>query len=158
MNTKTVLLGSSIGLVSTWIMTKAQTQMQKLTANKEEGKGKSEDPSTVKLANKASCLTLNHPVPEDKKSLAGNIVHYSFGTSMGLIFSFLQSGKSSNLLLRGISFGGIVWVIADNVLVPLMGLSKSPTKYSLKSHLYALGAHLIYGGTLGSLFSIRGRV
>lgn len=163
MNTKTVFLGSVIGLASTWIMTKSQTKIQNLMKknsdkSEEKEEEQSEDPSTVKLANKVSCLTLNHPVPEDKKSTAGNMVHYGFGTSMGIFFSLLQSGKSSHLFLRGISYGGLVWMVADNILVPLMGLSKIPTKYPLKTHAYALGAHLIYGGALGGLFSMRGRV
>ena len=38
--------------------------------------------------------------------------------------------------------------LADEVTVPLLGLSKSPTQYSISKHAYALASHCVYGLTI----------
>jgi uncharacterized membrane protein YagU involved in acid resistance len=48
---------------------------------------------------------------------------------------------------EGALFGAAVWVTADEGVVPLLGLSKSPTEYPLSIHAYALASHLVYGLT-----------
>ncbi len=47
----------------------------------------------------------------------------------------------------GLPFGSAVWAIADDVVVPALGLSKSPTAYPLSTHAYALTSHWVYGLT-----------
>ena len=48
----------------------------------------------------------------------------------------------------GMPFGTAVWLLADEVTVPLLGLSKSPTQYPLSKHAYALASHCVYGLTI----------
>jgi len=45
----------------------------------------------------------------------------------------------------GLPFGAAVWLVADEVVVPALGLSKKPTEYPFSSHAYALASHLVYG-------------
>jgi putative membrane protein len=40
-----------------------------------------------------------------------------------------------------------VWLGADEIGVPALGLSGPPTQYPLSVHLYALASHLVYGFT-----------
>jgi uncharacterized membrane protein YagU involved in acid resistance len=44
-------------------------------------------------------------------------------------------------------FGTGLFVAADEVAVPALGLSKSPREYPLSTHLYGLASHLVYGFT-----------
>jgi uncharacterized membrane protein YagU involved in acid resistance len=41
----------------------------------------------------------------------------------------------------------VFWLVADEVTVPLLGLSKGPSQYPLSTHLYAFASHLVYGMT-----------
>jgi putative membrane protein len=47
----------------------------------------------------------------------------------------------------GMMFGAAVWVVADESVVPALGLSKPPTEYPLSVHVYSLASHLVYGLT-----------
>jgi putative membrane protein len=47
----------------------------------------------------------------------------------------------------GLPFGAAFWLLADEVSVPLLGLSKGPTEYPVSTHVYALASHLVYGVT-----------
>jgi uncharacterized membrane protein YagU involved in acid resistance len=47
----------------------------------------------------------------------------------------------------GLMFGAGVFAGADEIGVPLAGLSGPPTQYPISSHLEALAAHLVYGVT-----------
>ncbi len=47
----------------------------------------------------------------------------------------------------GLPFGAAVWLVADDIVVPALGLSKPITEFSLSTHAYALSSHLVYGLT-----------
>jgi putative membrane protein len=47
----------------------------------------------------------------------------------------------------GLPFGAAFWLIADEVTVPLLGLSKGATEYPVSTHVYSLASHLVYGMT-----------
>jgi uncharacterized membrane protein YagU involved in acid resistance len=48
-------------------------------------------------------------------------------------------------MVAGLVFGAALFVLADEVAVPAFGLSGKPTEVPVSSHLYGLGAHLVYG-------------
>jgi uncharacterized membrane protein YagU involved in acid resistance len=127
-------------------MTKFQTAAMKLM--KSSDGGTKEKPSTVKVADFVSEQVTDHKVPRKRQNLAGNIVHYGFGTSMGILFGLLNDRRDEKHILSGIAFGAGVWLFADNVMLPLLGIAKSPFKIALKDHAYALSAHLVYGSAL----------
>jgi uncharacterized membrane protein YagU involved in acid resistance len=41
----------------------------------------------------------------------------------------------------------VFWLVADEISVPLLGLSKGPTAYPVSTHVYAFASHLVYGMT-----------
>ena len=47
----------------------------------------------------------------------------------------------------GLPYGGLIWLGADEGVVPALGLSKSPGEYPVSTHAYALASHLVYGAT-----------
>jgi len=44
-----------------------------------------------------------------------------------------------------VAFGAAVWMLADEVALPLLDLTPPPEAIPLSIHLYALTAHLVYG-------------
>jgi uncharacterized membrane protein YagU involved in acid resistance len=48
----------------------------------------------------------------------------------------------------GVPFGTAVWLAADEVGLPLAGLSAPPTKYPLSRHLTAFASHMVFGLTV----------
>jgi uncharacterized membrane protein YagU involved in acid resistance len=45
----------------------------------------------------------------------------------------------------GAPFGAAVWLLADDITLPAVGLAKWPTQYPVSTHVYALASHLVYG-------------
>jgi uncharacterized membrane protein YagU involved in acid resistance len=149
---KPAVLGGFAGLTATFLMTKFQEKAQQIeTQITDKKKSEEGTPSTVRLADKISQRVVHHPVQTQKKELAGNIVHYGFGTSLGILYGTLNEAKAAKDLFSGLAYGIIVWVIADNILVPLMGLSKGPFQKGVKDQAYALTSHLVYGGVLAKV-------
>jgi hypothetical protein len=44
-------------------------------------------------------------------------------------------------------FGAILFAGADELALPLLGLSDKPTKFPLSTHVYGLASHAVYGVT-----------
>ena len=49
--------------------------------------------------------------------------------------------------LKGAAFGTAVWGGADEIAVPMLGLSKPNAEYPLEAHAQAFAAHIVYGVT-----------
>jgi uncharacterized membrane protein YagU involved in acid resistance len=136
------LVGGLAGLGGTIVM----TQFQKLAAAKPPKKGNSDD-ATVKTASALSRAVTGHAVPAKKKKLAGNIVHYSFGTAMGAAYGFAAAMQPKASTAFGLPFGMALWAAADEAAVPALGLSGSTGHTPARVHAMGLASHLVYGAS-----------
>jgi uncharacterized membrane protein YagU involved in acid resistance len=50
----------------------------------------------------------------------------------------------------GIVYGTAVWIVADEMVMPLLGLSRRPQQLPVDVHAYALAGHWVYGVALDS--------
>jgi putative membrane protein len=91
------------------------------------GQEQDED-ATVKVANGITRWLLHRPLPEDKKPLAGNIVHYAFGAGVGGLYGGLATVMPRLTLAFGLPFGVAVWLGAHVIMVPALGLAARPTR------------------------------
>ena len=74
-------------------------------------------------------------------------MHYVFGTASGGLYGALAEVAPQVTTAAGLPFGAAFWLVADEVSVPLLGLSKGATEYPLSTHAYSLASHLVYGAT-----------
>jgi uncharacterized membrane protein YagU involved in acid resistance len=73
------------------------------------------------------------------------MVHYSFGAVMGALYGGLAEAVPRAGTLGGAAFGTAVWIGADELAIPMLGLSHRRTEYPLETHVQALAAHLVFG-------------
>ena len=106
----------------------------------------SEDPSTVKAAQKASRMTTGKYVSEEDKPFAGNVVHFAFGGGLGAAYGLIAEYRPSVTDGLGIPFGLAAAALFDEAAVPAAGLSRPATKIPMKRHLYGIASHVVYGG------------
>lgn len=162
---KGILAGVAGGLVASWTMNQFQAAWTRLAENSEKPHGaqsmqpaegssgnqsqdaKEQDDATVKAAKAISEEVFGHELQESEKKPAGAAVHYAFGTASGALYGALAEVAPQVTTGVGIPFGAAFWLLADEVSVPLLGLSKGPTEYPLSTHAYALASHLVYGAT-----------
>ena len=88
-----------------------------------------------------------HELQEHEKRPAGAAVHYAFGIASGGLYGALAEVSPQVTTAAGLPFGAAFWLIADEITVPLLGLSKGPAEYPPSTHAYSLASHLVYGVT-----------
>ena len=150
-----VVAGLIGGLVASYAMEHFQRALSRLSREMGGASGgggqqhrePQSEPATYQAADAATRAITGKPLPEDEKPLGGSIVHYAFGGAVGAIYGAAASQQREVTAWGGVPFGATVWLVADEMGVPLSGLSKSPTEYPLSSHVSAFATHLVYGST-----------
>ena len=102
------------------------------------------DDATVKAANAISRAAFDHELTGAEKKWAGPAVHYSMGAKLGALYGALAPTAPVETG-AGTVYGTAVWLGADEIAVPLFGLSKLPSETPLSSHVNALASHLVFG-------------
>ena len=135
------------GLVASFVMSEFQSLLSKLTEEEKKSKKKKEEPANVKTAEAISENVFDHKLKKSEKEPAGEAVHYAMGATSGLIYGIASEIAPMTTVGLGLPFGAAVWLVADDVVVPALGLAKPATEYPLSTHAYALSSHLVYGLT-----------
>jgi putative membrane protein len=139
------------GLAATFVMTQFQTAVSKIgeSSNGKDKKQKKEEGenSTVKTAEAISETVFDHKLEKSEKQPAGNAVHYGFGTTMGALYGAAAEVAPVTSIGYGLPFGTALFIGADEIAVPALGLSEPPTEIPLSKHAYGLASHLVYGLT-----------
>lgn len=156
------LLGAVSGAFASWLMERLQYQLAKigspeaLRREEETQRAGDGEPATVKVAERVAHL-LGVNVPEDKKPLAGELVHYATGAFWGAILGAFHRELRGNPLVVGGLFGAWVWLFQDELMTPLLRLARGPTAYPASLHAKALAAHLAYGEATASTLKLLSR-
>jgi uncharacterized membrane protein YagU involved in acid resistance len=104
-------------------------------------------PATIKAAEVAAkAVGTELPPDRRKQALGGKVVHYLYGTIWGAAFALGARAFGARApLVSGLAFGAAVWLVSDEVLVPLFRFSRSPSRYPPSTHAKGLASHLVYG-------------
>ena len=108
-----------------------------------------DEDSTVKVAQGVSRVARGRPLADHEKPMAGHLVHYGFGASMGLLYGAAAAVHPGVTIGAGAGFGAAVWLGAHVVAVPALGLANSPLREPPAKELRELVLHLAYGVALG---------
>ncbi len=111
------------------------------------GKDSEQDDAPARLANAIAVAALDHELTEREKEAAGTAFHYAMGATSGALYGAVAEIIPGVKAGAGLPFGAAVWVIADEGIVPALGLSKPATEYPISIHAYAFTSHLIFGLT-----------
>ena len=162
---KGMVAGLAGGLVASWTMNQFQAAWTRIAEGDEKSHGaqsmqpsegskgeqaqdtEEQDDATVETAKAISKTVFGHELQESEKETAGAAVHYAFGTVTGGMYGALAEVTPQVTTAAGLPFGAGFWLLADEISVPLLGLSKGPTEYPVSTHVYALASHLVYGVT-----------
>lgn len=104
-----------------------------------------DEDATVKVADGIARWLLHRPLPEDKKPLAGNLVHYAFGASVGALYGGVAAVVPRVTTAVGLPFGVAVWLGAHVITVPALGLAEPPTRRPRSKEGLEFVLHLVYG-------------
>jgi putative membrane protein len=155
-----VLAGLLGGLAGTWAMSQAQALWSRAAdgfespsaggrhdardwqERNEEGQNANE-----LAAHAVATGTIDRPLTREELEVAAPLVHYAFGSVMGAVYGGMLEGVREVSPASGAAFGTAVWLGADELAVPVLGLSRTDTDYPLEAHAQSFFAHLVYGVT-----------
>lgn len=154
--------GMVAGAVAALVMNQFQNLLSTLTPGDEgeqlsEGEGgpkpeqkasNEDEPATTKAAEAISQRLLHHDLSREEKKVAGPVMHYGFGATMGGLYGVAAEAAPAVRTGGGTAYGAAVWLAADEVAVPALGLGPPPTQTQMSTHMFALASHLVYGLTL----------
>lgn len=80
-------------------------------------------------------------------SIAARVVHFGFGAAVGAAYGAAVQHDESARRPTGVLLGAALWLLADEIAMPLVGLSRSTLDRPLETHLQSLVAHIVYGMT-----------
>jgi hypothetical protein len=140
---KTLLRGLAAGLVGTGAMTAAQ-----LAAAKVRGRSS----GTGVPGRRADAST---PVAKDGAPLLTNTMHWTYGTTLGVLYAIAARVLRPQPFLGGVGFGLGVWSASYAQLVPF-GIYDPPWRYPADEVLLDLGYHVVYGAAVAGAFAAAG--
>ena len=154
---KGAVAGAIGGLVASWAMNGFSAILKKATEGSStdgqnqnasgNGQQQEEDPTAI-TAKKISATMAGVELNQEQEKKGGTVVHYAFGTMMGAFYGAAAEVVPPVKSLAGLPYGAALFVGADEIALPALGLSKSPTEYPLSRHLSGLGQHIVYGATV----------
>ena len=167
---KGVVAGVAGGLAGSFVMNQFQSALGKLMENEErphgaqslqqgspgDGIGRElaergvddpDDNAAVRTGNAVSEFVFEHHLTKSEKEIAGAVAHYAMGVGSGALYGALAEMMPAATVGEGLPFGVAVWVMADEGIVPALGLSRKPSEYPASVHVYSIASHLVYGLT-----------
>jgi putative membrane protein len=104
-----------------------------------------DEPGSRRAASAVAEAVTGRPLTESQKDVGGPIAHYLFGAVVGAVYGAAAEVKPDTTAGFGLPFGATVWVTADEMGMPLLGLSEPPADLPWSRHASSFGSHLVYG-------------
>lgn len=139
--------GGVAGLAAMRLAMKASSRaIERVAPPSTRAGGNSEQAVTEKIGGTIYRILAGHPPSEVTTERLGTAVHWSFGVAMAAGYGLVRGGPRRGIdAFGGLAFGKLLWLVGDELAVPLLGLAKAPWKYPLRAHVTPLFGHLAYG-------------
>lgn len=110
------------------------------------------EPATTAIGRIAYQKLAGHPPSPRTKSALSWVVHIAYGLLVASAYGALRAGRNRRVIRNGVAFGTALWLVGDELAVPLLGLADKPTAYHPTQHAQSLAQHLGFGvATVGTM-------
>lgn len=114
------------------------------------------DPAHV--AADAAARTAGYQLRPKDNNAPGKAIHYSLGIMPGALYGVLRHDVPGLDAGRGSLFGIGLFLMQDEGLNAIAGLSAKPTDYPWQAHARGLAAHVVYGLVLDAALNLADRL
>ncbi len=98
-----------------------------------------------------TAVTGSEPQTDELKTALSYLIHWYYGLLQGGLYGAWSADRSA--LSSGLLYATGLWLVGDEIVVPVLGLQSGPTAVSPQTHFNRFGAHLFYG--LGTAVTTR---
>jgi hypothetical protein len=114
--------------------------------------------STDAMARHEYKLVTHKEPKKEAKSTLSYITHWGFGMGGAAIYGALRGPARFPDILGGLALAVGLWGLANELAVPMLGLSEGPTASPPELHAHTLGAHIAYGLTSAAVTQILDKI
>jgi hypothetical protein len=147
---KEVLKGAIAGAASVWMLDRVTGYMYRNedpVAYKQEKKAQKGGKYVAFVAADKMAHAVGARMTDRQEYFAGKTVHYLLGIMPGALFGVLRHQVKGLDKGRGLLYGLGLFILMDEIVAPLAGLSSGPTAYPWQAHARGLAGHLTVGAT-----------
>ena len=148
---KSLLAGAAGGLAGAWAMRRFSAVWRRLggpsSAPQGEPYSSQEWDSAGGAAEVAAEKLLHRRLSGREKPWAATAMHYVVGAAASAAYGLVGESAPALRAGSGAAFGAAFWLLGDELIMPRLGLSAQPSRYSVLMNLNSLGEHLVYGIT-----------
>jgi uncharacterized membrane protein YagU involved in acid resistance len=149
--------GALAGAVAVWVMDRVTWDLyrnQPPEAFRQEKEAQVEDTFAAQVAAKKAAEATGTDLSEEQVYDRGQVIHYAIGMLPGALYGALRDRREGVGTWRGLAYGLALFLIADELLNPLLGLTSGPTRYPWQTHARGLIGHLVLGGVTDTVFDV----
>lgn len=150
-HSKAALVGLSAGIAGAWAMDQFTRGWKRFVPDSEHAEDRPPLPysqqewdSTSRCARSAARCFLQRTLSQREEQLAAQIVHFVVGGVAAGAYAALLP-RTSRRLASGMLFGGMLWLVGEELAMTLLKINNPLRDYSAAMHLNSLGEHIAYG-------------
>ncbi len=144
----TALMGAAAGAIGVWALDRADwfmwNRLDEETRTRTIAVRPGGEPPAHVLASKIEKTAGFNPT-EKQHDMAGNVTHYSIGIGPAVGYALMRDKLPGRGPMRGLLYGFGVFLMQDEAVNAVTGLSAKPQAYPWQAHARGLIAHLVYG-------------
>jgi hypothetical protein len=103
-----------------------------------------DEASTSAVGRMAYQKLVGRPPSKEMKRALSWAVHIGYGLAVAALYGAFR-GESRHVVRDGALFGTALWLVGDEIAVPLLGLADKPTAYHPTQHLQSFAQHIGFG-------------
>ena len=145
-----LIKGALAGAVGVWVMDRITWYMYKHEdplAYKEEKEAQIEGKYAAQVAASKLSSAFQLQLDERQEYIAGKSIHYLMGILPGAFYGAYRKKVKGPGALKGLLYGAGLFLLVDELVAPLLGLTSGPRAYPWQAHARGLAGHLALGAT-----------
>lgn len=153
------LIGAAAGAAAVWIMDRVDWfnfKHEDPEARRRTMAVRPEGAAPAQVAADRTARTLGYELEPKGNNAAGKAIHYSLGIMPGALYGALRHTVPGLDAGRGTLFGLGLFLMQDEGLNAISGLSAKPQDYPWQAHARGFIAHAVYGLALDSVLKLIG--
>lgn len=149
-----IVKGAVAGAIGVWVMDRVGWDMylsEDPKAFEQEKEAQVEGKYAAHVAVGKIADAMGKELTETQQHKAGKVMHYGLGVMPGALYGALRHRVDGLGAGGGLAYGLGLFLMNDEVMNPLMGLSSGPTAYPWQAHWRGLVTHMVLGAVTDSV-------
>ncbi len=148
--TSGLLKGAIASIAGVWVMDQLTEYMYRNEdpkAYRKEKRAQVEGKYGAHVAASRMADALNVQLNDKQLFAAGKTVHYMLGVLPGALYGAYRNRVKGIGAWKGLLYGAGLFIVMDEIVAPLLGLTSGPKAYPWQAHARGLAGHLALGAT-----------